>query len=83
MKGHSEDSSEGMVLDLTIDEILTTTRAVRKRLDLTKQVSRQTVEECAALAFQAPNGSNQQRWGWVCVDARRFGVRWPDSTDKE
>ena len=56
------------MLDLTIDEILTTTRAVRRRLDLARQVSRQTVEECAALAFQAPNGSNQQRWGWVCVD---------------
>jgi nitroreductase len=57
-----------MALDLTIDELLTTTRAVRKRLDLSKPVTREVVEECAALAFQAPNGSNQQRWGWVCVD---------------
>jgi nitroreductase len=57
-----------VTLDLTIDEVLTTTRAVRKRLDLSRSVSRQTVEECAELAFQAPNGSNQQRWGWICVD---------------
>lgn len=55
-------------IDLTIDELLTTTRAVRKRLDLTRRVERKLVEDCAALAFQAPNGSNQQRWGWVFVD---------------
>jgi nitroreductase len=55
-------------LGLTVDEVLSTTRAVRKRLDLDRPVPRATVEECAALAFQAPNGSNQQRWGWVCVD---------------
>jgi nitroreductase len=56
------------MLDLTIDDLLTTTRAVRKRLDLARPVSRQIVEACAHLAFQAPNGSNQQRWSWVCVD---------------
>jgi nitroreductase len=57
-----------MMLDLGTDELLRTTRAVRKRLDLTTPVPRAAVEECAALAFQAPNGSNQQRWGWVFVD---------------
>jgi nitroreductase len=57
-----------MTLELTPDELLTTTRAVRKRLDLTRPVPRALVEECATLAFQAPNGSNQQRWGWVFVD---------------
>jgi nitroreductase len=56
------------MLDLSIDELLTTTRAVRKRLDLSKPVDRSTVDECADLAFHAPNGSNRQRWGWVCVD---------------
>jgi nitroreductase len=52
----------------SIDEVLTTTRAVRKRLDLTRPVSRAVVEECLALALQAPNGSNAQRWHWVLVD---------------
>jgi nitroreductase len=56
------------MIDLTLDELLTTTRAVRRRLDLERPVERKLVEECAELAFQAPNGSNQQRWGWVFVD---------------
>ena len=54
--------------EMTVDEALTTTRAVRKRLDLTRPVPRDLILECLQLAFQAPNGSNQQMWGWVCVD---------------
>jgi nitroreductase len=57
-----------MELPLSPDELLTTTRAVRRRLDLDTPVERSVVEECLRLAFQAPNGSNQQMWGWVCVD---------------
>ena len=57
-----------MELHLTPRELLTTTRTVRKRLDLTRPVEREVVEECLRLAFQAPNGSNQQTWGWVLVD---------------
>jgi nitroreductase len=57
-----------MELDLTPRELLTTTRAVRKRLDLERPVEREVVEECLQLAFQAPNGSDQQTWGWVLVD---------------
>lgn len=57
-----------MELDLTPRELLTTTRAVRKRLDLGRPVEREVVEACLELAFQAPNGSNQQTWGWVVVD---------------
>ena len=57
-----------MELDLTPRELLTTTRTVRKRLDLERPVEREVVEECLRLAFQAPNGSNQQTWGWVLVD---------------
>jgi len=49
-------------------ELLTTTRAVRRRLDLTRPVERATVTECLQVAFQAPNASNQQRWAWVVVD---------------
>ena len=53
---------------MTIDELLTTTRAVRRRLDLTRPVPRPLVEQCLQLAFQAPNGSNGQDWRWVLVD---------------
>ena len=55
-------------LDLSPEELLTTTRTVRKRLDFDRPVDRATVEACLRLAFQAPNGSNQQTWGWVVVD---------------
>lgn len=55
-------------LDLTADELLTTTRAVRKRLDLSRPVERSVVEECLQIALQAPNGSNRQTWNWVVVD---------------
>jgi nitroreductase len=55
-------------LDLSPEELLTTTRTVRKRLDFDRPVDRSTVEACLRLAFQAPNGSNQQTWGWVVVD---------------
>src|SRR5436190_241772 len=53
---------------MTVDEALSTTRAVRKRLDLTKPVPRAVLLECLELAFQAPNGSNRQLWQWVVVD---------------
>ena len=49
------------------DELLTTTRAVRKRLDMNRPVSRQVVEECLTVAMQAPTGSNRQHWRWVVV----------------
>jgi nitroreductase len=57
-------------MDLGLDpaQLLSTTRSVRKRLDLTRPVAREDVVDCLRLAFQAPNGSNQQMWGWVCVD---------------
>ena len=55
------------MLDLTLDELLTTTRAVRKRLDLTRPVERKVIEECIEIAIQAPSGSNQQRWHFVVV----------------
>jgi nitroreductase len=58
------------MLDLTPDEVLTTTRAVRKRLDLARPVPRDVVEECLAIALQAPNGSNLNSWRWVAVDER-------------
>lgn len=57
-----------MTLDLSIDEVLTTTRAVRKRLDVDRPVPRAVIEECLELALQAPNGSNRNDWRWLVVD---------------
>lgn len=56
-----------MKLGLTADEVLTTTRSVRKRLDLERPVEREVIEECLTLALQAPTGSNSQGWHWVVV----------------
>jgi nitroreductase len=53
---------------MDLDEALTTTRAVRRRLDLGRPVPRQVVLECLELALQAPNGSNTQPWHWVVID---------------
>jgi nitroreductase len=55
------------LLNLTSDELLSTTRAVRKRLDLERPVERAVLEECVDLAFQAPTGSNRQGWHFVFV----------------
>lgn len=52
---------------LTVDEMLTTTRAVRKQLDFTRPVERHVIEECLVCAQQAPNGGNLQAWGFVVV----------------
>ncbi len=57
-----------MKLNLTADQVLTTTRSVRKRLDFDKPVDRATVEECLEIAMQAPTGSNRQGWHWVVVE---------------
>ena len=58
-----------MTFDLSVtDELLSTTRAVRKRLDLTRPVPRKLIEECIELAVQAPTGSNSQTWRWLVVD---------------
>jgi nitroreductase len=57
-----------MTLNLSVDEVLTTTRSVRKRLDFDKPVSREVLMECLELALQAPTGSNAQGWQWVFVE---------------
>jgi len=57
-----------MHLNLTPDELLSTTRSVRKRLDLERPVERSVVEECVELAMQAPTGSNAQGWHFVVVE---------------
>ncbi len=55
------------ILDLSIDTILTTTRAVRKRLDLTRPVEPEVIRKCLELALQAPTASNSQGWHFVVV----------------
>lgn len=58
-----------MTFDLAMtDELLATTRSVRKRLDLERAVPREVILECLELAVQAPNGGNRQNWRWVVVD---------------
>ena len=57
-----------MAVDLSAQELLTTTRAVRKRLDLTRPVPRELINECLEVALQAPTGSNRQPWHFVVVD---------------
>ena len=61
-------------LNLSADDVLTTTRSVRKRLDFEKPVPREVLMECLELALQAPTGSNAQGWQWMFVtdaDKRR------------
>ncbi|MFB6893168.1 nitroreductase family protein [Kitasatospora sp. NPDC056327] len=77
----------------TPDELLTTTRSVRLRLDLTRPLDATLVRECVEIALQAPNGGNTQRWHWLVVaDAavrgriaavyrRTFEARYPPAAD--
>lgn len=59
------------VLDIdAVDRLLTTTRTVRKRLDLTRPVEPDVILECLRLAVQAPTGSNLQGWRWMVVTDR-------------
>jgi len=54
-------------LDLTPDQLLATTRSVRKRLDFTRPVEPEIIRECLELALQAPTGGNRQGWQFVVV----------------
>jgi nitroreductase len=50
------------------DELLATTRAVRRRFDLERPVPRSVIAECLDLAVQAPTATNAQTWRWLAVD---------------
>src|SRR5262245_32432086 len=52
------------------DEVLRTTRAVRRRLDVSRPVPRELLEECLEIAMQAPTGSNRQDYAFVCISDR-------------
>jgi nitroreductase len=56
-----------MRVELTNDELLATTRVVRKRLDFSRPVDPAVILECLTLAVQAPTASNRQEWHWVFV----------------
>jgi nitroreductase len=49
------------------DALLSTTRAVRKRLDMDRPVERSVILDCIGLSQQAPTGSNRQGWRWLVV----------------
>ncbi|MFT4615562.1 MAG: nitroreductase [Bacteroidia bacterium] len=55
-------------LNLSADKVLTTTRAVRKRLDFDRPVDMADLTECLDIALQAPSGSNSQGWHFVLVN---------------
>jgi nitroreductase len=63
---HDEQQRYG--LGLSADEVLTTTRAVRKRLDLQRPVPREVIEDCVRVAVQAPSGRNRQAFDFVFVE---------------
>lgn len=63
---NSRHGATGMDL-ATVDHLLCTTRAVRKRIDLHRPVEPAVVQECLELASQAPSGGNGQRWRWMIV----------------
>lgn len=51
----------------SVDEVLTTTRSVRRRLDLSRPVGREVILECLRIAMQAPTASNAQDWRWLVI----------------
>jgi len=59
-----------------VDHLLMTTRSVRKRLDLTRPVEPEVIEQCIEIATQAPTGSNRQGWHFMVVTdpAKRKGI---------
>jgi nitroreductase len=56
-----------MPLEMTPDELLSTTRSVRKRLDFSRPVEPEIIRECLELAMQAPTGGNRQGWRWMVI----------------
>ena len=68
MRPNSREPDVTQDLNLSADEVLTTTRSVRKRLDFDRPVERSLVLECLDVALQAPTGSNSQGWQWMVVE---------------
>src|SRR5262245_32956725 len=51
----------------SVDELLTTTRAVRRRLDLNRPVGREVILECIRLAMQAATPNHAPAWRWLVI----------------
>lgn len=68
---------------MTPEELLTTTRSVRRRMDFDRPVPRELLLDCIRLAVQAPTGGNRQGWQWVIVTEpepkRRIGELYKES----
>ena len=64
------------LLPLDADQLLTTTRAVRKRLDFDRPVEDALIRECVEVAMQSPSGSNNMTMQFVVVkdEAKRRAV---------
>ena len=67
MSDSPRTSEAGFDLD-TVDRLLGTTRAVRRRLDFDRPVPREVLLDCIRLSQQAPTGTNAQHWCWLIVD---------------
>lgn len=52
----------------TVEQVLTTTRSVRLRLELGRPVDRAVIDDCLRIALQAPNGANRQDWRFLVID---------------
>ena len=50
-----------------IDHLLTTTRSVRRRLDLSRPVETEVIQECLEIAIQSPVGGNNPRYHFIVV----------------
>ncbi|MGW3662036.1 nitroreductase family protein [Streptomyces sp. NPDC005141] len=57
---------------LSCEELLTTTRCVRRGLDLDRAVDPELVKDCLRVALQAPNGNNRQNWRWILLTDPRI-----------
>ena len=65
-----------------VDKLLTTTRTVRKRLDLERPVPPEIIQECLQIAIQAPTGGNVQGWHFMVVTDARKQARIADLYEK-
>lgn len=75
ISGHRRFVVTSPLLGLSVDEVLSTTRSVRRRLDFDRPVEPGLVEACLRLAIQAPTRSNTQAWRFVVItDSAKRGA---------
>ena len=58
-----------------VDRLLTTTRSVRRRLDIDRPVPPEVVQKALELAIQAPTSQNHQSWRWVVVTEEKVRLQ--------